>query len=57
MSGSKPQAVIEGPMREGDPDVLIAANKKFFEVANWQNEYHVDDIIEHAWKWYTRELH
>ena len=57
VSGSKPQAVIEGPMREGDPDVLIAANKKFFEVANWQNEYHVDDIIEHAWKWYTRELH
>jgi UDP-glucose 4-epimerase len=54
VSGGKPQAVIEGPAREGDPDTLVASNKKFFEVSNWQNEYHVDDIIEHAWKWYTR---
>jgi UDP-glucose 4-epimerase len=53
VSGGKPQAVIEGPAREGDPDTLVAHNKKFFEVSNWQNEYHVDDIIEHAWKWYT----
>ena len=54
VSDSKPQAVVEGPMREGDPATLVANNTKFFEVSNWQNEYHVDDIIEHAWKWYTR---
>ena len=54
VSDSKPQAVVEGPMREGDPATLVATNTKFFEVSNWQNEYHVDDIIEHAWKWYTR---
>ena len=56
VSDSKPQAVVEGPMREGDPATLVANNTKFFEVSNWQNEYHVDDIIEHAWKWYTREI-
>ena len=53
VSGGKPQAVVEGPSREGDPDTLVAHNKKFFEVSNWQNEYHVDDIINHAWKWYN----
>ena len=41
-------------MLEGDPATLVANNTKLFEVSNWQNEYHVDDIIEHAWKWYTR---
>jgi len=56
VSGSKPQAVVEGPTREGDPDILVANNEKFFAVSNWQNEYHIDDIVEHAWKWYTREL-
>lgn len=54
VSDSKPQAVVEGPMREGDPATLVANNTKFFQASNWQNEYHVDDIIEHAWKWYTR---
>ena len=54
VSNSKPQAVVEGPMREGDPATLVANNTKFFQASNWQNEYHVDDIIEHAWKWYTR---
>jgi len=53
-SGSKPLAVIEAPTREGDPDILVANNEKFFKVSNYQNEYHIDDIIEHAWKWYNR---
>ena len=57
VSNSKPREIIKGPMRDGDPNILVADNKKFFEVANWQNEYHTDDIVEHAWKWYTRELH
>ena len=56
LSNSKPKEVIEGPTREGDPAVLVADNKKFFEVANWQNEYHIDDIVEHAWEWYTNGL-
>lgn len=54
VSGGKPQAVVEAPTREGDPDILVANNEKFFAVSNWQNEYHIDDIVEHAWKWYTR---
>ena len=56
VSGGKPQAVVEAPTREGDPDILVANNEKFFAVSNWQNEYHIDDIVEHAWKWYNREL-
>ena len=56
VSGSKPTTVVEGPTRAGDPDILIADSSKFFEVSNWKNEYHVDDIVEHAWKWYNREI-
>ena len=56
VSGSKPKVVVKGSARDGDPEILVANNKKFFNVCQWQNEYHVDDIVEHAWKWYTREL-
>tara|TARA_R100001224_G_scaffold113821_2_gene101046 strand:- start:258 stop:1211 length:954 start_codon:yes stop_codon:yes gene_type:complete len=56
VSDSKPNNVIEGPGRDGDPDILVANNTKFYDVCQWRNNYHVDDIIEHAWKWYTREL-
>ena len=54
VSDSKPQNVIEGPGRPGDPDILVAHNKKFYNACQWQNEYHVDDIIKHAWAWYNR---
>ena len=56
VSGSKPSTVVEGPGRPGDPDTLVASNKKFYETCQWQNEYHVDDIVEHAWNWYNRGL-
>ena len=56
VSDSKPSVVVEGPGRPGDPDTLVANNKKFYDVCQWQNEYHVDDIIEHAWAWYNREI-
>ena len=55
VTGSKPSVVVEGPGRPGDPDILVASNKKFYEVCQWQNEYHVDDIVEHAWKWYNSD--
>ena len=56
VSDSKPSVVVEGPGRPGDPDTLVANNKKFYDVCQWQNEYHVDDIIEHAWAWYNRGI-
>jgi UDP-glucose 4-epimerase len=56
ISNSKPQAVVEESRRPGDPDILIASADKFKSACNWQPLYHVDDIIEHAWKWYTRDV-
>jgi UDP-glucose 4-epimerase len=54
VSNNKPSVVVEGPGRAGDPDTLVANNTKFYDVCQWKNEYHVDDIIEHAWAWYNR---
>jgi len=34
--------------------IKMMLNKKFYNECQWQNEYHIDDIIEHAWKWYNR---
>lgn len=43
-----------GPRREGDPDALTADPAKFNALAgNWK-KYSLDDMIQHAWKWYTR---
>lgn len=43
-----------GPRREGDPDALTADPAKFNALAgNWK-KYSLDDMIRHAWKWYTR---
>jgi UDP-glucose 4-epimerase len=40
--------------RNGDPPELTANSAKFDrEVANWQ-QYNLDDIIQHAWNWYTK---
>ena len=56
VSDDKPSVVVEGPGRPGDPDTLVANNDKFYKACQWRNNYHVDDIIEHAWKWYNRGL-
>jgi UDP-glucose-4-epimerase GalE len=46
--------VIMGPARPGDPPVLTASAAKFGMVAgNWK-QYELDDMIQHAWKWYTK---
>ena len=37
--------------RAGDPAVLVANNKKAFEVLGWQNKRSLDDSIETAYKW------
>tara|TARA_R110000851_G_scaffold8167_2_gene31546 strand:- start:1940 stop:2893 length:954 start_codon:yes stop_codon:yes gene_type:complete len=56
ISDSKPSVVAEGPGRAGDPDTLVANNSKFYDSCQWKNEYHVDDIVEHAWAWYNRGI-
>jgi nucleoside-diphosphate-sugar epimerase len=46
--------VVMGPARPGDPPVLTAIAAKFGMVAgNWKR-HELDDMIAHAWKWYTK---
>lgn len=40
--------------REGDPAVLTASAEKFNSVSGWTPKYNLQDMIEHAWKWYVR---
>jgi UDP-glucose 4-epimerase len=43
-----------GPQREGDPAVLTADAGKFMGVSTWQPKFNLEDMISHAWAWYTR---
>jgi UDP-glucose 4-epimerase len=43
-----------GPQREGDPAVLTADAGKFMAVSAWQPKFDLNDMIAHAWTWYTR---
>jgi UDP-glucose 4-epimerase len=43
-----------GPKRGGDPAVLIADADKFTKASGWQPRFNLEDIIRHAWAWYTR---
>lgn len=46
--------VVKVPRRPGDPDVLTASSDKFTACSGWQPEYSLEDIIQHAWAWYTK---
>lgn len=43
-----------GPRRPGDPAILTADATKFMTVSGWKPQYGLEDIIRHAWAWYTR---
>ena len=43
-----------GPRRDGDPAILTADASKFKQACGWQPKYKLDDMIRHAWAWYTR---
>lgn len=43
-----------GPRRAGDPAQLTADASKFMDVSGWQPKWALEDIIRHAWAWYTR---
>lgn len=43
-----------GPQRPGDPAMLTADASKFMSVSGWQPQWGLEDILRHAWTWYTR---
>ena len=43
-----------GPRRPGDPAMLTADASKFMSLSEWQPQYGLEDILRHAWAWYTR---
>ena len=43
-----------GGVRAGDPAILTADADKFTQTAGWAPKYNLEDMISHAWKWYTR---
>jgi UDP-glucose 4-epimerase len=47
-------AVLHGSKRAGDPAVLTADASKFMTVSGWQPKFDLNDMIAHAWTWYTR---
>jgi UDP-glucose 4-epimerase len=46
--------ITVGPKREGDPALLTASADKFIKASGWQPRWTLDDMISHAWAWYTR---
>lgn len=43
-----------GERREGDPDTLIASNKKAKEILGWENTKSLDDIISSAYNFHKK---
>jgi UDP-glucose 4-epimerase len=46
--------MLHGPKRAGDPATLTADAGKFMSVSNWQPKFNLEDMITHAWRWYTQ---
>jgi len=47
--------VKEGPRREGDPPVLVAASEKIQSDLRWQPRYtELRPIVETAWNWHSK---
>ena len=49
-----PVTYKNGPRRGGDSSTLTADASKFMAVSAWQPQWGLEDIISHAWAWYTR---
>jgi len=43
-----------GPRRPGDPAVLTADATKFMTISSWKPRWGLEDILKHAWTWYTK---
>ena len=46
-----------GPRREGDPAMLTADASKFMTISGWKPQYGLEEILQHAWAWYTKNNH
>ena len=46
--------VSTGPRRPGDPAQLTASPDRWVRATGWQPKYDLNNIIQHAWTWYTR---
>jgi UDP-glucose 4-epimerase len=42
-----------GSIRPGDPAMLTADSTKFAKVSSWQPQYGLEDMVRHAWAWYS----
>jgi UDP-glucose 4-epimerase len=47
--------VVMGEARPGDPAVLTASAAKFGMVAGDWIQYTLDDMMQHAWNWYSKK--
>jgi UDP-glucose-4-epimerase GalE len=47
-------ATQDGPRRPGDPTEVYADNRRAREVLGWKPRYDLDDILESAWAWHSR---
>ena len=43
-----------GPQRPGDPAQLTADANKFMNISAWRPQHSLENIVRHAWAWYTR---
>ena len=43
-----------GAPRVGDPAHLTASPERFRTITEWTANYDLNDMIKHAWQWYTR---
>ena len=43
-----------GPMRPGDPAILVGNPRKFSEAVGWNPKHSLESIIDTAWQWYNK---
>lgn len=53
ITGRSPKITV-GPRREGDPALLTASSDRWISVGGNPARFLLDDMIRHAWSWYTR---
>ncbi len=53
ITGKQPKIAV-GPRREGDPAILTASAERWNKVSGWEPKFGLEDMISHAWRWYTR---
>jgi UDP-glucose 4-epimerase len=46
-------SVKTGPRRAGDPSQLVGSNRRL-QAQGWTPQYDLEDMIQHAWGWYTK---